>query len=99
MGGSNALSQISRCARSDSGAPDKDVGMRIASANWRHFDFWLLGAVAVLTIFGITMIPSAVAGNIELAELDLVRRQLIFVIVGFAIVPISASLDYHLWAA
>src|SRR3990170_5576681 len=99
MGGSNALSQTSRCARSDGGAPDKDVGMRIASANWRHFDFWLLGAVAVLTIFGITMIRSAVAGNIELAELDLVRRQLIFAMFGFGVIILTASIDYHLWSS
>jgi len=73
--------------------------MRFANANWRHFDFWLLGAVAVLTIFGITMIRSAVAGNIELAELDLVRRQLIFAVVGFAIIIITAAIDYHLWSS
>lgn len=66
---------------------------------WRHFDFWLLGAVALLTIFGITMIRSAVAGNIELTEADLVRRQLIFAIAGFAVILITASIDYHLWAS
>ena len=42
---------------------------------WRHFDFWLLGAVAILTIFGITMIRSAIAGNIDLV--DHAQRQLI----------------------
>ena len=73
--------------------------MRVANANWRHFDFWLLGAVAVLTIFGITMIRSAVAGNIELAELDLVRRQLIFAVVGFVVIILTASIDYHLWSS
>ena len=31
--------------------------------SWRDFDFWLLGAVAVLIIFGVAMIRSAVAGN------------------------------------
>jgi len=66
--------------------------------NWRHFDFWLLGAVAVLTIFGITMIRSAVAGNIELTqERNLVTRQIIFAVVGFIVVIVTASLDYHLW--
>lgn len=66
--------------------------------NWRHFDFWLLGAVAILTIFGITMIRSAIAGNIELQELNLVRRQLIFAILGFIVVVITASIDYHTWS-
>ncbi|HLE50760.1 MAG TPA: FtsW/RodA/SpoVE family cell cycle protein [Anaerolineales bacterium] len=73
--------------------------MDSTKTSWRTFDFWLLGAVAILTIFGIAMIRSAVAGNIELAELDLVRRQIIFVIVGFAIVLIAAWIDYHIWAA
>lgn len=67
--------------------------------NWRHFDFWLLGAVALLTIFGITMIHSALAGNIELEELGLVQRQIIFAVIGFVVVFIVASIDYHLWAS
>lgn len=73
--------------------------MRSSSLNWRHFDFLLLGAVAVLVIIGITMIRSAVAGNIELAELDLVQRQLIFAVVGFVVIIITASIDYHLWSS
>ncbi len=72
--------------------------MRSANANWRHFDFWLLGAVAVLTIFGITMIRSAVAGNIELTtETNLVNRQLAFAVIGFVVVILTAAIDYHLW--
>jgi rod shape determining protein RodA len=72
---------------------------RATSTNWRHFDFWLLGAVALLVIFGITMIRSAVAGNIELAGLNLVQRQLIFALFGFAAILITTSIDYHLWAS
>lgn len=67
--------------------------------NWRHFDFWLLGAVALMTIFGITMIRSAVAGNIELEAANLVQRQLIFAIIGFIVIFIAAAIDYHLWAS
>ncbi len=66
---------------------------------WQHFDFWLLGAVALLVIFGITMIRSAIAGNIELIELNLVGRQLIFAVVGFIVILIIASIDYRLWAS
>ena len=74
--------------------------MRVANANWRHFDFWLLGAVAVLVIFGITMIRSAVAGNIELTtETNLVNRQLLFAVIGFAVIILTASIDYHLWSS
>lgn len=70
-----------------------------SKTSWRYFDFWLLGAVAVLSIFGITMIRSAVAGNIELEELNLVNRQIIFVVVGFAVVLVTAAIDYHLWSS
>ncbi len=66
-------------------------------AAWRHFDFALLGVVAVLTIFGITMINSAVAGNIELAGHS--QRQLIFAILGFGMLFLIAAIDYHLWSS
>ncbi len=70
----------------------------VIETNWRHFDFWLLGAVAVLTIFGITMIRSAVAGNIELTqERNLVTRQITFAVIGFVVVILMAGIDYHLW--
>jgi len=69
------------------------------SLAWRNFDFWLLGAVSLLVIIGVTMIRSAVAGNIELAELNLVGRQLVFASVGFVIILIIASIDYHFWAS
>jgi rod shape determining protein RodA len=72
----------------------------MSTSNWRNFDFWLLGAVALLTIFGITMIRSSVAGNIELStETNLVNRQLIFAVLGFIIVFVVAAVDYRLFAA
>src|SRR5512139_2816220 len=71
----------------------------MSKSNWRHFDFWLLGAVALMTIFGITMIRSAVAGNIELETANIVQRQLIFAILGFIVIFIVAAIDYHLWAS
>jgi rod shape determining protein RodA len=64
---------------------------------WRHFDFWLLGAVAILTILGITMIRSAVAGNIDLA--DHAQRQLIFAVAGFVILFGVAAIDYRYWSS
>jgi len=70
------------------------------ASNWRYFDFWLLGAVAVLVVFGITMIRSAVAGNIELTtETNIVNRQIIFTVLGFFVIIVTAAIDYHLWAS
>src|SRR5512139_805078 len=71
----------------------------MSKSNWRHFDFWLLGAVALMTIFGITMIRSAVAGNIELETANVVQRQLIFAGLGFIVIFIVSTIDYHLWAS
>jgi rod shape determining protein RodA len=67
--------------------------------SWRHFDFWLLGAVAFLTIFGVTMIRSAIAGNIELVEANTVIKQIIFAGIGFVILVITAMIDYRYWGA
>ena len=67
--------------------------------SWRHFDFWLLGAVALLTIFGVTMIRSAIAGNIELVEANTVLKQIIFASIGLVIMILTAVIDYRYWSA
>lgn len=51
----------------------------------------------LLVIFGITMIRSAVAGNIDVAGYD--QRQLNFALFGFAVMFIVASIDYHYWSS
>ena len=67
---------------------------------WRHFDFWLLGAVTILVIIGITMIRSALAGNYELTvTTPLVNRQIIFALIGFVLFLITAGIDYRLWSS
>lgn len=67
--------------------------------SWRHFDFWLLGSVAILTIFGVAMIRSAIAGNIELIEGNTVFKQFLFATIGFVIMVITASIDYRYWSS
>lgn len=69
----------------------------IQRETWKHFDYWLLGAVVILSIFGIAMIRSAIAGNEVLAEL--VQRQTIYVIIGFVVILFMASLDYRYFSA
>jgi len=67
---------------------------------WRYFDFWLLGAVTILVIIGVTMIRSAIAGNVELTTTTpLVPRQIIFAFIGLAALLATASIDYRLWSA
>lgn len=64
---------------------------------WRHFDFWLFGAVVILSIFGIAMINSAIAGNLDLETY--VTRQIIFVALGLGVIIITAIIDYHYWSS
>jgi rod shape determining protein RodA len=61
--------------------------------SWRHFDYWLFGTVTILSIFGIVMIRSAVAGSIELA--GYANRQSYFVIAGLVVILVTAVVDYH----
>jgi rod shape determining protein RodA len=65
---------------------------------WRYFDFWLLGAVAVVIIFSVAMIDSAIAGNPELIENDTVGRQILFAGLGFFVILVVTLMDYHFWA-
>jgi len=64
---------------------------------WRYFDFWLFGAAMFLSIFGIMMIQSAIAGNEVLAEA--VSRQPIFLALGTILLLVMAAIDYHYWAS
>ena len=66
---------------------------------WRHFDFSLLGATLLAMIFGVTMIASAIAGNLTLLAENLVMRQIIFGGMGLALVFVVAAIDYRLMAA
>jgi rod shape determining protein RodA len=66
------------------------------SGFWRHFDFWLLGAVIVALVFGVTMILSAIAGNENLATL--VPHQIIFGGIGFVVIILASAIDYRFWS-
>jgi len=69
----------------------------LRSEYWRHFDFWLLGAVILANAFGIAMIRSAIAGNETLAEL--VPRQIVFASLGMVVIIVVSVIDYRYWAA
>lgn len=64
---------------------------------WRHFDYWLFGAVLILSVFGIVMIRSAIAGNAELA--GSVQSQTIYVALGMGIILVVASINYRTWSS
>lgn len=62
---------------------------------WRHFDFVLLGAVAVLIMFGVAMIRSATLQTPSLQ--DLPSRQIMWALAGFGLIFVLAVVDYHYW--
>lgn len=65
--------------------------------SWRHFDFWLLGAIVLAIAFGVAMIRSAIAGNAEI--LNSVTRQTQFAVIGLLVIIIVAGIDYRYWTA
>jgi len=65
---------------------------------WRYFDYWLIGAVAIVIIFSVAMIDSSIAGNPELIENNAVERQILFAGIGFVIIILTTLFDYHLWS-
>lgn len=60
---------------------------------WRYFDIWLAAAVVLLTAFGILAIRSAVTGAPAFEVLP--QRQVLFAIIGIAVMLIIASIDYR----
>ncbi len=65
--------------------------------SWRHFDFWLLGAIVLASALGVAMIRSAVAGNEVL--LPLVTRQLYFALLGLVLIFVVGAIDYRYWTS
>ena len=65
---------------------------------WRHFDFALLGAVAILIIFGSAMIRSTLLSSPDGGAFEM-SRQVIYVLAGIPIVFVVGALDYRLWGA
>jgi rod shape determining protein RodA len=62
--------------------------------SWRRFDYVLLGALLLLCAYGVTMIYSATKATLGVE--DAVQRQIIFVVVGTAVLLVTASVDYRL---
>ena len=66
---------------------------------WRHFDFWLLGAVILLCILGVAMIRSATLTSIDTDLQAQTSRQMIFASAGLLVVFAFTLIDYRLWAS
>jgi rod shape determining protein RodA len=64
--------------------------------SWRQFDWVLLGATILLTVFGILMIRSATLGAIDPDLINRVPDQIRFTILGLFVLFGLAALDYRL---
>jgi rod shape determining protein RodA len=62
-------------------------------STWRYFDFWLLGAVVLLTGYGILMIRSAVTGAPAFEPLP--NQQILWAIIGLVVLFAVAAIDYR----
>lgn len=62
---------------------------------WQKFDFWLFGGALILSILGIALIRSSIAGNIELV--DHPQRQTTFLLISLAVLFVVAAVDYKYW--
>ena len=71
----------------------------MSSKLWRHFDFWLLGAVTLLIIIGLAMIRSTTLNSIDPTIQQYPQRTLIFALVGMGVVFVISAIDYRLWGA
>jgi rod shape determining protein RodA len=62
---------------------------------WQNFDFWLFSAVLILSILGIALIRSSIAGNLELV--DHPQRQTTFLAISLVVLFVVAAVDYKYW--
>src|SRR5262245_39498537 len=66
---------------------------------WRHFDFALLGGVALLIILGIAMIRSTTLTSIDPSIQQSTSRQIIYALIGAVILIAVSAIDYRLWSS
>ena len=62
---------------------------------WQNFDFWLFGAALILSILGVALVRSSIAGNIELV--DHPQRQTTFLLISLGVLFVVSAVDYKYW--
>lgn len=60
---------------------------------WRHFDWWLLLAIVLLSVLGVAMIYSATLGTPDLAGLP--SKQATYAVIGLVVFFVMAALNYR----
>jgi rod shape determining protein RodA len=62
--------------------------------SWRNFDYILLGALLILSAYGVIMIYSATINTLGVD--NPVQRQILYIIAGTVVLLATASIDYRL---
>jgi rod shape determining protein RodA len=67
------------------------------TAAWRHLDLVLVGCLVAISAIGVLMVYSATRGpgGGEPIDQTYLKRQLMFVAIGFVILIVTAAIDYH----
>ena len=66
------------------------------TAAWRHLDLVLVGCLVAISAIGVLMVYSATRGpgGGEPIDQTYLKRQLMFVAIGFVILIVTAAIDY-----
>jgi rod shape determining protein RodA len=75
--------------------PRRDTSRRDPTAPWRHFDPVLVVCSTAIAALGAVMVFSATRGNGPEPDTVWVRRQVMYVVVGFALMLATAAIDYR----
>ncbi len=66
----------------------------MARRSWRNFDYILLSTLLILSAYGVIMIYSATINTLGVE--NPVQRQILYIVVGTAVLLATASIDYRL---
>ena len=62
---------------------------------WRHLDLALVGTVAAISAIGTLMVYSATRGPTPPYDATFVKRQALFVVLGFGLMVLAGTFDYR----
>src|SRR3954451_24440490 len=68
---------------------------RNPSAAWRHLDLVLVGSIVAVASLGALMVYSATRGPVPPYNLSFLEKQVVYVLIGFAVLAVTVAIDYR----
>jgi rod shape determining protein RodA len=65
------------------------------AAAWRHLDLVLMAALGAIAAIGVLMVFSATRGPEDPYDASFIKKQALFVVVGFGVMVVTTIVDYH----